>query len=163
MRKLTIKRGRSFAASLIKLKVYIEEPSISDRVFTDEKISNSWNYFNYTPKYLRINGINCRFLGTLKNGEKKEFTIGENPMRLFIIASAFDKETFHSSFDICGGKDDVFLSGKNTASPINGNPFVFDGEQMPRIPKPLKQKYISVIIISTVIAALASFLYVYFT
>ena len=159
MRHLTIERKRSIAAALIKMKVYIEEPSISGRVFPDVKFVNSRAYYSYTPKYLCINGINCRFLGHLKNGEKKTFSIGEKPMRLFVIVSAFDKETFRSTYDISEGKDDVFLSGQNIRSLFDGNPFVFDGEEVPRVSTKLKRKYIRTMIISAIVAGLVSFIY----
>ena len=57
MRNLTIKRNKTFVACLAKMKVYIEDASAND---------------------LTINGIPCRKLGDLKNGEEKNFSIGEN-------------------------------------------------------------------------------------
>ena len=49
MRKLTIKRAKSFVASLTKVKVYIED-----------QLSNE----------LTINNVPCRKLGNIKNGEE---------------------------------------------------------------------------------------------
>ena len=50
MRNLTIKRAKSVVACLAKVKVYIEDS------FADD---------------LEINGVRCRKLGDLKNGEEK--------------------------------------------------------------------------------------------
>ena len=52
MRNLTIKRTKSFVASLVKMKIYIEDPT------SDEIV---------------INNVRCRKIGDLKNGEEKPF------------------------------------------------------------------------------------------
>ena len=49
MRNLTIHREKTFVGSLVKLKVYIEDTLVNE---------------------LEINGIPCRKLGDLKNGEE---------------------------------------------------------------------------------------------
>jgi len=71
MRRLTIKREKSFVASLAKLKIYIEDPA------SDE---------------IRINGTPCRKIGDLKNGEEKTFEINEQKAKVFVIADNLSKE-----------------------------------------------------------------------
>ena len=65
MRDLSIKRNKSFVGCLAKLKVYIEDIDSKDIV---------------------INGVPCRKLGELKNGEMKTFQIGEESAKVFVIA-----------------------------------------------------------------------------
>ncbi len=56
MRKLTIKRQKSIVACLMKVKFYIEDRANGNH---------------------NVNGIPCRLLGKLKNGEEKTFEISE--------------------------------------------------------------------------------------
>lgn len=55
MRLLTMKRAKRYVACLVKMKVFIEDPT-GDTM---------------------INGTPCRKLGELKNGEEKAFEISE--------------------------------------------------------------------------------------
>ena len=57
MRKLTVKRTKSFVACLYTVKLYIED------------ISNA---------EITINGTPCRKLGEIKNGDEKVFEIGDD-------------------------------------------------------------------------------------
>ena len=70
MRDLCIKRNKSFVGCLAKLKVYIEDIDSKDIV---------------------INGVSCRRLGELKNGEMKTFQIGEESAKVFVIADKISK------------------------------------------------------------------------
>ena len=65
MRNLTIMRAKSVVACAATMKVYIEDPMCDD---------------------LTINGLPCRFLGKLKNGEVKTFQIDESAAKVFVIA-----------------------------------------------------------------------------
>ncbi|MBQ9745983.1 MAG: hypothetical protein IJW21_04100, partial [Clostridia bacterium] len=65
MRKLTIKRAKTYVACLAKMNVYIEDENNYDLI---------------------INNSPCRKLGTLKNGEEKTFEISEASARVFVIA-----------------------------------------------------------------------------
>ncbi len=106
MRKLTIKREKSFVASLIKMKVYIEDPSSSE---------------------LMINDVPCRKLGTLKNGEECTFEISEDEARVFVIADNASKNYCNDFYRVPQSEFDVFLKGKNKYNPASGNAFRFDG------------------------------------
>lgn len=104
MRNLTIKRAKSFVASLAKMKVYIEDPSGD----------------TYIGKYP------CRVLGTLKNGEEKTFEITSNEVKVFVIADLLSKDWCNDFYQLAQGDEDVTLTGKNRYNPAFGNGFIFD-------------------------------------
>lgn len=106
MRNLTIKREKSVAGCLVKMKVYISDMQSNEIV---------------------ISGIPCRKLGELKNGEEKTFSIDENAAKIFVIADRLSKEFCSDSCSIPAGAEAVVLSGKNRFNPITGNPFRFNG------------------------------------
>lgn len=105
MRKLTIKRTKSFVACLAKAKVYIEDPTAAE---------------------LTINSIPCRKIGELKNGEEKTFEIDEQPAKLFVIGDKLSKELCNDLYEIPAGVEDITLSGQNRFDPVTGNAFKFD-------------------------------------
>jgi len=105
MRKLSILRTKSFVGCLAKMKIYIEDPS------SDE---------------LMINGTPCRKLGVIKNGETKEFEIGDEASKVFVIADKLSKNYCNEFYALPEGSDDIYLSGKNHYNPAGGNPFLFD-------------------------------------
>lgn len=105
MRNLTIKRTKSFVASLGKMKVYIEDPTASE---------------------LLINQVPCRKLGVLKNGEVQTFQIGEEAVKIFVIADKLTKNYCNDFFQLPAGQEDVYLTGRNKFSLFAGNPFRFD-------------------------------------
>ena len=106
MRKLTIKRQKSFVGCLVKAKVYIEDAIASET---------------------EINGVPCRKLGDLKSGEEKTFEIENTAKKLFVIADQMSKGFCNEFVNIPEGEDDVYFSGKNHFNPLNGNAFRFDG------------------------------------
>lgn len=108
MRKLTIKRKKSFVASLAKLKVYIEDPAGE----------------------LDITGIKCRLLGTLANGEEKSFYIEENAAKVFVIADKMSRDYCYDCRNLPEGNEDIYLTGKNAFNPATGNAFRFEGARM---------------------------------
>ena len=66
MRYLTVKRNDSSVNRKLPATVYIEDSSAN-------------NAF--------INGVPCRFLGFLSNGEEKTFQIGDMPSKVYITCS----------------------------------------------------------------------------
>lgn len=104
MRYLTIKCKKSFVACLAAMKVYIEDPAAGD---------------------LTINGIRCRKLGTLKNGEKGNFRISEAPAKVFVIADQFSEEFCNDFYLLPAGQESITLSGRCRLNPAAGNPFRF--------------------------------------
>ena len=105
MRNLTICRKKSFVACLGKMKVYIEDADSAEMI---------------------INGVNCRKLGDLKNGEEKTFEIGDGAAKIFVIADKLSKGYCADMYKIPEGAEDVYLAGKNRYNPFKGNPFYFD-------------------------------------
>lgn len=105
MRNLIIKRNKSFVGCLMKLKVYIEDPMSND---------------------LTINGVSCRKLGTLKNGEEAVFKIDSNSAKVFVIADKLSKGYCNEFFTVPAGENDFFLTGQCKYNPATGNAFRFD-------------------------------------
>lgn len=106
MRRLTITRTKSFVASLVSVKIYVED------AFHNE---------------LMINGIPCRKLGEIKNGQTETFTIDNNAVKVFAVAGAVSRNYCYDYYPVPAGEADVILSGKNYFHPGAGNPFRFDG------------------------------------
>lgn len=105
MRTLTILRRKSFVGSAGTMKVYIEDPLVND---------------------LTINGVSCRKLGNLKNGQQTDFLIGEEAARVYVVADKLSKSFSNDFYPIPAGTEPVFLSGKNRYNPFAGNPYYFD-------------------------------------
>ena len=110
MRNLTIKRNKTFVASLTKMKVYIEDPAVNE---------------------LTIHNTPCRKLGTLKNGEEKTFVIGDGAAKVFVIADKLTKEYCNDCYQLPEGQEDIFLTGQNKFKPTRENAFCFDNNNSP--------------------------------
>ena len=106
MRNLTVTRTKSFVGCLMKVKVYVEDYNSSETV---------------------IGNVPCRKLGDLKNGETKTFPIGNDEVKIFVIADQLSKNYCNEFYKVPAGENDVFLTGKNCYNPAAGNPFRFDG------------------------------------
>lgn len=105
MRSLTIKRRKSSVASMVAMKVYIED---------------------YTSNEIVINGVPCRKIGKLKNGKEITFEISEGAAKVFVIGDKLSKNYCNDFFEIPEGEDDIYITGKNEFNPMIGNPFRFD-------------------------------------
>ncbi len=105
MRTLSITRRKALAGCLGKYKVYIEEPRWGDTV---------------------INGIRCRKLGVLKNGETAVFQIENHAQMLFVIADKLSKGYSNDFCRLPEGEEDISLIGKASFNPFTGNAFRFD-------------------------------------
>lgn len=144
MRYLTIAREKSFVACLGKMKVYAEDANNVELV---------------------INGVPCRKLGDLKNGEEATFEIGEQAMRIFVIADKISKNYCNEYFYIPEGFDNIRLVGKNKFNPIAGNPFQFYNNEIPEIVENRKKntrKGFVFLIAVALIAAVFGYLFGYF-
>ncbi len=140
MRRLTIKRTKSFVASLIKVQVFIEDP-----------LSNE----------IAINDVPCRKLGTLKNGEEATFDISENSARVFVICDKLSKNYCNDFYQLEAGTEDIFLSGKSKYNPASGNAFRFDNNDNPEALANRKKgtrKGLIVLILAVVVGAVCGFL-----
>lgn len=119
MRYLTIERQKSFVACLTTMKVYIEDPTADD---------------------LEINGVRCRKLGTLKNGEKGNFRISESAAKVYVIADKLSKELCNNFYQLPAGPESVTVSGKCRLNPGTANAFCFqDGDSQETAPKSKKK------------------------
>lgn len=118
MRRLWIQRHKALAACAMKIRIYIEDPVRGE---------------------LDIDGVRCRRLGKLRNGERRGFRIGENAARIFVISDKLSRNVFHEVYQIEAGEEDVFLSGRNYFRPFSGNPFYFDGPAAPEVLKGRKK------------------------
>lgn len=112
MRNLTIRRVKSFVASLAAMNVYIEDPMANDLV---------------------INGIPCRKLGKLRNGQEVTFTISDAPAQVFVIADKLSKGFCNEYYPLPAGSEDIVLTGKNYFNPAAGNAFRFNGVTDPAV------------------------------
>lgn len=110
MRNVTIRRAKSFAACLGKVKVYVEDPTASE---------------------LTINGIPCRKLGDLKNGEEKTFQVSERAAKIFAIGDKISRNIWNECYQLPEGQEDIVLCGQNKFNPARGNPFLFDHNDSP--------------------------------
>ena len=105
MRKLTIKREKSFVGSVMKMKVYAEDRD---------------------AKELTILNTPCRKLGEVKNGGELTVEIDEASRMIFVIGDLSTKDTCVGVAEVPAGSEDVTLRGKNRFAPLRGNPFVFE-------------------------------------
>lgn len=105
MRTLTIHRKKSAVGCLAAMKVYIEDTKVCD---------------------LKINGLSCRKLGELGNGQQVSFEISHHPARIFVVADKLSKNFCNDFYPVPGGTEDISVTGKNRYNPLAGNPFWFD-------------------------------------
>ena len=120
MRNVIITREKSGVASLVRMKVYIED-SISGDVPIKMKVRDEATGLPVTQKVM------CRQLGTLKNGEQATFPIGWGAAKIVVISDKLSKNYCNEYYQIPAGEEDVVLSGKNKYHPLAGNPFRFNG------------------------------------
>lgn len=110
MRYLTVRREKSFVGCFAKDHVYIEDPYYGDTT---------------------IGGVRCRKLGDLKNGTEQTFTIGDEAVRVYVIADKLSKGFCNDFFLVPAGNFNVLLVGKHEYNPVVGNPFRFYGNDNP--------------------------------
>ena len=135
MRNLTIERRKTFVASAMKMKVYIEDATANE---------------------LEIGGVACRKLGDLKNGETKTFPITDNAAKVFVIADTLSKDYCNEFYQLTEGGEDVVLAGKNQLNVFAGNPFRFDNNDNPEVLENRKQgkRRATVIMICAIVGGL---------
>ena len=105
MRTLTIKRHNSVVSTTKSAKIYVDNSSTVDLV---------------------INGIPCRKIGEVKNGEEQSFLISENEQgKVFIVNDDKQTET-KCVWDIAAGYDSVYLTCKAVKDSAGKSVFVFD-------------------------------------
>lgn len=112
MRNLTIKREKSFVGCLVKANVYVHDELTGDT---------------------KINGDKCYKLGSLKNGEEKTFTIGDDETKIYVVADKLSMKLTNEVCYIPAGFENVYLMGECKYNPIGGNNFRFHGMTDPRV------------------------------
>lgn len=105
MRNVTIERKKSFVGSLAKFRVFAEDAQAPD---------------------MMIQGVPCRKVGEMKNGETITFEVGEEATKLFVINGQASQEFCVELYPLPAGSTDVFLSGACKLNPSAGNAFRFD-------------------------------------
>ena len=106
MRNLTVKREKTFVGSISKVKLYVPDEEKGE---------------------LTIQGVSCRLLGELKNGEEKTFAIETGETVLYAIADKLSKDYCNDSYCIPAGEEDLHISGKCQFS-LGNNTFCFAGQ-----------------------------------
>ena len=105
MRELSIRRANSYVDMLATVNVYMEDPAAGDTI---------------------INGIYCRKIGELANGERKIFEIEETQAKVFAIPDNARQDVCNEYYQLPEGASPVFLSGQNRIHPTDGHTFRFD-------------------------------------
>ena len=110
MRNLTITRRKSYVGCIMKDQVFVRDEQAGE---------------------ITIDGVPCRKIGDIKNGENKTFQIDEGEQQIFLIADKVSKDYCNATVTIPEGQEDVTLSGVHKFV-FGSNPFCFDGiEQTP--------------------------------
>lgn len=120
MRKLTIKREKSFVGCLGKTKIYISDP-------TSYEIKMPLHTIDIETSEEKDEIISCRKIGEVKNGEEVTFEIGNESAVIFAIADKASKDYCNDCYVIKAGDEDISLSGSHKFNPANGNAFRFNG------------------------------------
>ena len=119
MRTVTIARKKSFVGCLGVMKVYIEDATSTDLtvpVYVNEQTEEN---------------INFRKVGELKNGQEISFEADNEAARVMVIADRVSKDWCNDCYRLPEGDEDILLTGRNIFNPTAGNPFRFDGNDMP--------------------------------
>ena len=107
MRKLILKRKKTFVASFGKIRAFIE----------DEQGE------------LTLGGVKCREIGSLKNGGTGEYDITTESVYLFVVFSKVLPNEYHSCYQVPAGDETVELFTAPKINPIKGNPFEIFSKQ----------------------------------
>ena len=104
MRTLTITREKYFAGCLSTIKFYVEDVNTPD---------------------IHIDGLPCRLLGKLKNGETASWSIDCDARRVFALAGRASQSYCRDQYAIPAGEEDITLCGRCHFNPATGNAFHF--------------------------------------
>ena len=116
MRKLSIKREKSFVGCAAKMQVYISD-------FQSNELEMPLHTVDTETGEKKVKKISCRKLGEIKNGEEATFEIGNDAAMIFVIADKASKDFCNDCYPIKAGDEDISLSGKNKFNPMVGNAF----------------------------------------
>jgi hypothetical protein len=101
MRKLIVKRRNVSTASLMKIKIFIENDNGE----------------------VELGSVKCKEVGSLKNGETGEYEIANRRDRVFVVFNKVSPNEYHAVHQIPAGNKNVelFTGPRYTAS--QGNSF----------------------------------------
>ncbi len=139
MRSLTIKREKSFVGCLTKARVYVHDELTGDT---------------------KINGDKCYKLGELKNGEEKNFVIGDEETKIYVIGDKLSKNLTNEVCYIPAGVENIYLMGECKYNPFGGNIFRFHGMTDPRVlanRKKSSKKFCTFLAVCCLIGGVAGF------
>ena len=103
MRKLSIKRKKSFIGSTCRIFIYIETSNPS--------------------KAILLNGKLFELVGTIANGKELTVEISNKATLVVVAYSRTMPEAFNTKFFVKEGQGHVVLYTKPHFSPFKGNPF----------------------------------------
>jgi len=132
LRNLTITRRKSFVGCAMKDQVYIHDEAAPELI---------------------IEGVPCRKIGTVKNGETKTFQIEDREQQVFVIVDKVSKNYCNASIAIPAGQEDVSLSGIHKFY-YGSNPFVFDGVELTEEQQAKQKKNRRKGVVITILAAI---------
>ncbi len=135
MRQLKIRREKTSISPLKKDYVYIEDPVRSDAV---------------------IEGVSCRLLGIVKNGEEQTFSVGGEAARVFVTTGKAKKRLRGDSFQLPAGEEDVFLTGSHPFDLVANGAFSFGPDNSPEGKKKSRRKTIITLVLVIICTALGS-------
>lgn len=142
MRNLTITRRKSFVGCLAKDQVYIRDEAASELI---------------------IDGVPCRKIGEIKNGETKSFQVEDGELQIYLIVDKLSKDYCNATVTVPAGQEDVAYSGAHKFS-LGSNPFCFDGVELSDVQQAKQKKngrtgviiMIAAIIIGIIIGTISS-------
>ncbi len=140
MRNVTILRTKSTVACFGIVQVYIEDSENEE---------------------LKIDGTPCRKLGELKNGEERNFVVGDQAAKLFVIFDKLSKNICNEFYQLPEGTEDLVLSGQCRYNPVTGNAFRFDNNSDEAVKKNRKKglkRGIAILVASVVLGVVIGIL-----
>ncbi|MBI9010520.1 MAG: hypothetical protein JEZ05_10895 [Tenericutes bacterium] len=102
MRKLTVIRKKKIVACAMKIYVYLESKTETEKV---------------------LDGIPCIKVATLKNGKTETVDLPETETNVFVVYDKFFPDKYKCKFIAKAGTDDLTIVTASKYSPFSGNPF----------------------------------------
>lgn len=102
MRKLTVIRKKKIVACAMKIYVYIESMTETEKI---------------------LDGIPCEKVATLKNGKTEIINLPETEINVFVVYDKFLPDKYKCKFLVKAGTDDLTIITAPKFSPFSGNPF----------------------------------------
>lgn len=108
MRKLVVRRRKTYVASLVKVRICMKTELQSD---------------------IKLVGTNLKVLGELSNGHSLEVEIPEEELEIYVVFDKVFPQRFHSKCTLEAGVEDEVLYTFPALDPFAGNPFAISKKQ----------------------------------